>query len=834
MRGLKNFIKTYSSLTDIKAEECVANEITKIKKVFITKKPKNYDKRKSVAKLCFINLIGHEILFGFQQIMELISSPLASDKVIGYMAAVIVCNSHQEYATELIPELKKIISDPKQEYFVNLGLTVIASLAGSKFADQLGPTVADIAISNALSDQMRKKALFALSRLYKSSQVLPVVDKVSPRVGQLLRSRNLGVAINCSILALTLVQTQTASIGDIFKVALEILKNLLVHKTCPKEYMRNDIPCPFLCANLFKLLSYKGTWAEDEINELNAIVKVLLDKSDEENKSQKKVPNNSFLFVFSEASLTLTQIPLPEDVFKRYIPLLISYLDKCSFAMEALCNLVQAMPNLNHDLQPAVPLLLKSITQTKPVEDSRALELLYYIASKENRDIIIDTLLPFVKYSPPKLRDDLCTKLAILIQSFAPDSEWKAKKLLELVENGEESGSLIWYHAALSIIQDKENTKEYALKLLSRVEATPRINTAIMKIAAYVIGIECPSTVSHVVEVLENHFLTADSGSQAAIVSCLEKLAMKNPIIKEDVIYFLEESSSSPYFEVAQRSQEARAILQCNFMTPSILTAPSTFVDTTISLGTQKHVAVVDPIQQFLTSSRGVIYTGSDITVSARIGEVNFHQAKTSVTIKIENNSPTEITLTKFSVESSEKLRSKIKDRIEDTLIPPKKDISITVYFVAMDAYSELPMLNMSFSVIDEIATQIPLLPRFFMKSYELTEEVFLQRWEQNSEHEHIGSAQLILPDGDVISEIEKTVLKWMNLKPLKFGIDNNSLYMSGSFATFNGQAGILLRFTYEEEELMLTLDVHSTTKTASSAILKIAKKAFPQCDSTD
>ena len=80
MRGLHNFIQEFIESNGDARNEIVASEIIKIKKVFLGKKTKIYEKKKSIAKLCFMVLMGYDIKIGVSQTFDLLQSPAFSDR----------------------------------------------------------------------------------------------------------------------------------------------------------------------------------------------------------------------------------------------------------------------------------------------------------------------------------------------------------------------------------------------------------------------------------------------------------------------------------------------------------------------------------------------------------------------------------------------------------------------------------------------------------------------------------------------------------------------------------------------------------------------------------
>ena len=113
IKGLHNFI---SEVNDPKStmtpEYRIQLELVKIKKSLIKKKKKKmYNTKKCIAKLCYIELYGCHVTFGFPQILTLLRSRDLSDNFFGYLATVILVDENQSFIMELVPELRRFLID---------------------------------------------------------------------------------------------------------------------------------------------------------------------------------------------------------------------------------------------------------------------------------------------------------------------------------------------------------------------------------------------------------------------------------------------------------------------------------------------------------------------------------------------------------------------------------------------------------------------------------------------------------------------------------------------------------------------------------------------------
>ncbi|EAX98447.1 Adaptin N terminal region family protein [Trichomonas vaginalis G3] len=827
IRGLRNFINETYEL-GANAPERIADEITKIKKAFMSKKKKSYEKKKSIAKLCYITLYGYDIIqLGIGNIIDLIESSNIANKRIGWIAASILCNTHPEQIIEFGSVLKKQLSHTKNEPAIDLALGFIANCATSKIADTIGPSVVDILISNTISEHTKSRALIALYQIYQSSLQVPGIDRVSPRVVQMIQSTNLSFALAASLLAFNIVQLQPATSDDIFQACITVLHQLVVQNKCPSQYTRYGVPCPFLCANLFRILNFYLTYTNQDIEKLDQIANSLLMMN-----NAKRDPDGlyAFLTVFSEASIFLVQVPLPQATLENFITVLIKHTrQRRHFAMDSLANLVGNSPHFASNLQTLIPELLSIVTSRVYPTDMKAFTLLYFIANNDNCMIILDTLIPFVSRSPLHLRAELCKKLAVLANSFSKDSEWKSQTLFKLVECSDSDDCSFWQHVAKSILDDHQNIDDNVQNLITKIEENPGVNGSIIKIASYVFGQTNLRDAKHVVDILMTAFSTAPSSSaQTSIVSGLLKISAKYKEVTPDVLYFLQDVVSSSSFEVSQRSREALAVLNYPDLSVSMLSAPDSYVDTSIIMEEKPQISVSDHLDKFLKENMGIVHYQTNITVLCGV-EKTETSSKILLTIKIQNHDTNPLKIDQFQIECESSLL--YKKGSEVNTIESDATGVCQIYFVANEPFYNPPIATIIFDSKQTIKFKLPVLPRFFITAYNLSRDSFTSMWQQTMVEKQATSSILILPDGDILSEIVKTAKKWFNLTPLDCCDMKNVIFMAGTFHTFTGNAGILIRFTFQEEEMILTMDLHTTSAKATDAILECAHLAFPFCD---
>lgn len=96
-------------------------ELANIRKSFAGK-PNSYDKRKYVWKLAYIQLLGHEILSGHMEAIQLLSSPRYVEKAVGYIAVSILIPVDHEFATLVVNSMRSDMLARDEAIKVNIFL----------------------------------------------------------------------------------------------------------------------------------------------------------------------------------------------------------------------------------------------------------------------------------------------------------------------------------------------------------------------------------------------------------------------------------------------------------------------------------------------------------------------------------------------------------------------------------------------------------------------------------------------------------------------------------------------------------------------------------------
>lgn len=813
MRGLRNLILEYEELPPEDRHIRVSEELTKLKKLFFKGNIRRYSKKKSIAKICFLMFEGCEIRFGFQQAIELVEEKSYKCRRIAWMMCILFMNTYPDCSMDLIPVMKRHLINKEVPESINLALIAVASINSSQLANLLAPCIVDIAFENILDDVTRKRALLTLARLYQTSQQLYIIEHVSPRIPQLMRSKSLGVALSGSVLALTIVKLNNSNVTEnIQKAAIEIMETIILENKCPKEYMYKGHTCPFLISNLFRILGYRRVFEDDEITKIDKIANKLLDIF----TGHFEVENlHTFLMIFSDAFRVFVKIPeLSMDTYKRIINIFSLHLTSYPFFLQCLVLLIETNPGFVQFFDQITDDLIHITQEHIPPFCISALNLLSLITTRANYMRITETMIPFLSTCHYSLKEPICKNLATIIDSFANDNSFARDSLLKIVDLGDKYSECIWGIAAKALLRDEEHYKEVLKTMLLKLQQNPKVSSPLMKICAHVVGIKCPFTPQFPINTLGASFAYYNASTQTSIVSAMAKIAIEFPQFKNAVLGYLNFWLNTGNTTVLQRIKESLAVLTMQNVPQLKLAAPAKFVDCTINLKREKP------------KEENVVFDGEGITISAQTN-VDATNNTATASIMVKNKLQQDLKIKKCDSVCEKNIKASGMISNYDAVVKSGSFTVVQISYVVKGPFCNYPEMEMMFSGKKKCRFQIPVSVVSFFWPYAMTYKTFAESWQKTNSKKLTGLTYLVVPDGDIIQSITKTVQK-INLYVIKCDKTRSEISTSGYFKTAKGEnLGILSVFTFSETEMILKCEVHSVTRKATSACLEMIKKAF-------
>lgn len=568
MRGLKNFI---TECLDCRSKEeekqRVTKELANIRKHFGAQNLNGYNRKKYVAKLLYIHLLGYTFDFGFPQMIELLASPVFSEKQIGYITLGVYLNGNYDLVTMIIEHLRKEIMTGDSEPAQCLALSAAANIGGTEIAETLAPTILNILKSQRCTDFVKKKAALALVRLYRETpSTFQFTDDTIRILTALLQDANFGVQLSGASLVLVLMTRYSNELQPIFPIAIQMLTKIFFEFTVPLDYTYGRNPVPWLVMKYMKILQYKVTWQTEEINKITRVLDICYQKTDLL-LNTKEVHANMMLLFESINLVIATQ--LTSQYLARSAAILGGFLSAKQsnvryLAIETLTRLVSASPEVIPSLDKHRQTLFLALRDADNSIRRRTLTLLYVLCTQESAEEIVQELLNYLKFADITMREPLCLKIAVLAESFMTDLAWYVDVILQLITlAGDECNDGVW-HRVVQVISMNTQYQRYATLTSYNSMTSPLAHDRLVKLAAQLVG-----EYAHLIEVspneiiseLQKKFHSSSEDAKAIILSALAKIGARYEPVRQTVVEFIQPLRNNQNIDIQQRSIEYCSIL---------------------------------------------------------------------------------------------------------------------------------------------------------------------------------------------------------------------------------------------------------------------------------
>jgi len=251
MKGLSKFITQVRDATTVEKEKkTVDNELANIRKNFIEDpKMKGYQKKKYVAKIIYIYMLGYDINVGFLQAINLMTSTIFSEKQVGYLACGLLLNEEHEMIPLLIQALQDDLVS-RSVHTQSLALAIIANIGGTQMAEALYPGVAKLLLANTSTGVLKKKAALTLLRLHQKNSEFISPDPWADRIIKLLNSKNLAVVSSLMSFLIGIAKQNKEGYDICIQKVLELLDKIAVKNEFILEYEYYSVANPWLQVKL--------------------------------------------------------------------------------------------------------------------------------------------------------------------------------------------------------------------------------------------------------------------------------------------------------------------------------------------------------------------------------------------------------------------------------------------------------------------------------------------------------------------------------------------------------------------------------------------------------
>ena len=564
--GLRNFIVECLYCRSKEEERGRVNkELANIRKNFASSHMNGYNRKKYVAKLLYIHLLGYQFDFGFPQMIELLTSNVFSEKQIGYITLGVYLNGNEQLTALIIEHIRKEMNNVEDEPAQCLAISCAANIGGTEIAETLAPTIFQILNSPRSTNFVKKKASLALVRFYREvpSAYQPEIVGV---LLQLLQDSNFGVQLSAASLVLNLLQRHANDFQDVFPIVLQMLVKLFFEFSVPLEYTYGRNPVPWLVMKYLRILQYKHQWNESDISSITRVIDICLQKTNL--ILNVKEVNTNMMLLFETINLIIST-QLSTALLVKSATILGGFLSAKQsnvryLSLETLTRLVGASPDVIPSLDEHRQTLFQALRDPDNSIRRRTLSLLYVLCTPESAEEIVQELLNYLKFADISMREPLCLKIAVLAESFMTDLAWYIDVILTLITlAGDECHDGVW-HRVVQVVSMNPQYQRYATLTSYNSMTSVTSHNRLVKLAAQLVGDYAqliPNPPEEVIEELIKKFHHTDEETQTIIISALAKIGARYQPARQGIVDFLKGLCGHQNIDIQQRALEYITIL---------------------------------------------------------------------------------------------------------------------------------------------------------------------------------------------------------------------------------------------------------------------------------
>ncbi|EEB06754.1 AP-1 adaptor complex gamma subunit Apl4 [Schizosaccharomyces japonicus yFS275] len=455
MSSLKSFIKAVRAAKTTAAEtSAIRKESAAIRKSIRQDTNDLKTRRRNVAKLIYLYLLGEPTHFGQIECLKLVASPRFKDKRVGYLGAMLLLDENQEVLTLLTNSLQNDLKSTS-EHVVGLALATFGSIASEELARDLSNDINELILRDKVS--IRKKAILCAMKV---CQKLPELTELYvDRVIQQFSVRSQTVLLTSLCFAIDVCERDPSHI-EVFKKQYSYMLFRLKLLSTPGHADENNIGNignPFLQVKLLRFLAImaKGDQAlSDEMAEILTHICTATDTS-----------RNAGDAVLYEAVRTILEIEASSGLRVLGVNILGKFLsNRDNNTRYVALNLLKRVVGVEEQaVQRHRTTVIECLYDADISIQKRALEFASYLVNDTNVRFMVKELLAFLEVAPVELKAKTTAELSQAISTFAPNRRWHFDTLLQVLKTaGNFASEDIVYHF-LRLIASAQDLHEYAV-----------------------------------------------------------------------------------------------------------------------------------------------------------------------------------------------------------------------------------------------------------------------------------------------------------------------------------------------------------------------------------
>lgn len=438
-------------------------------------------RHRNVAKLLFIHMLGYPSHFGQMETLKLISSPVFAEKRMGYLALGILLDENQEILMLVTNCMKNDLNHPNQ-YVVGLALTALGNISSTEMTRDLASEI-DTHLRNT-NPYIRKKAALCAHRIMV--KVPDLVEDFIDRAVALLNDRNHGVLYTGIQLIIYIMQEMPEYRSNLKRTSIvkKIVKRLnsLVRSGFQPDYDVSGCTDPFLQVSFIRLLRLLGEGSK-QLSDLMTDVLAQVATNTELSKSV----GHAILY---ECVLTIMHIEADAGLRVLAVNLLGRFLSNSGNNTRFVG--LKTLSMVIHRDKNAVGRHKNTIIECLKDPDisirKRAMELIFALVDHENIRTLAREMLNYLVTSKEEKRDELCDRITVVVEKYAPDAQWHLETLITMMSIGGNSITQDTVSRVVRLITHEPSLQAYVTHKLFHMLTDDLSQVALSEVGIWTIG----------------------------------------------------------------------------------------------------------------------------------------------------------------------------------------------------------------------------------------------------------------------------------------------------------------------------------------------------------
>jgi len=425
---LRDLIRSVRSCKTAAEERAIVSREKALIRTSFADNEEEYRAR-NVAKLLFVNMLGHDTDFGQIECLKLITSQNFADKKIGYLGLTQLFNEKSEVLMMATHRMRTDLQS-STHYVVALALSALSEITTADMCKELAPEVCKLLTSG--NNYVKKKAALAATRVIR--RVPDLTEEFIEKIPSLMEERHHGVLLATLSLVEEILELRP-DYKEKFKkyvpLLIKVLKNLV--SSYSGDYEISGIIDPFLQVQIIILFRKLGEGNEAISEEINDVLTQVAT-----NTPANKNTGNAVLYecvrtiLVIESSTTLRTLAI--NILGKFLATKesSSSLPK-NLRYVALASLQKVVKYDMNAVQKHKGTILDCLKENDISIKKLALDLLHLITNEKNIESIVKEMLNYILISEADFLQELTLKICNSVERYAPNRRWHVDTIIKVL-----------------------------------------------------------------------------------------------------------------------------------------------------------------------------------------------------------------------------------------------------------------------------------------------------------------------------------------------------------------------------------------------------------------